>query len=67
MLAPPTGFPREAQLESGPFDFFQLVGITEAEAAYARAHDGPALVEILQAHRAFPVTNPDRGSVPEVA
>jgi len=25
MLAPPTGFPRQAQLDSGPFEFYQLV------------------------------------------
>ena len=30
MLAPPIGFPRLAQLESGPFEFYQLVGITDA-------------------------------------
>lgn len=67
MLAPPTGFPRQAKLESGPFDFYQVVGITEAEAAYARAHDGLELVEILRAHDAFPITNPDRQNVAEVA
>lgn len=67
MLAPPSGFAREGQLESGSFDFFHLVGITEDEAAYARAHGGPALVEILQKHGAFPVTDPDRKSTVEQA
>ena len=65
MLAPPTGFPRQAQLDSGPFEFYQLVGITESEAEYARSHDGAALVELLRAQGAFPVTNPDRQSVVE--
>src|SRR5437867_1753669 len=65
MLAPPTGFPRQAQLDSGPFEFYQLVGITESEAEYARSHDGVVLVELLRAQGAFPVTNPDRQSVVE--
>lgn len=38
MLAPPSGFPRQAQLEPGPFDFYQVIGITETEVEYARSH-----------------------------
>jgi Suppressor of fused protein (SUFU) len=64
MLAPPTGFPREAQLESGPFQFYQVVGISEAEAAHARLRGGPALLELLVANNYFPVTDPDRPEVP---
>lgn len=67
MLAPPAGFPRRAQLESGPFDFYHVIGITEAEATYARSHDGLKLVEILTTHNAFPISNPDRQSVVELA
>ena len=67
MLAPPTRFLREAQLESGSFDFYQVVGISEAEAAYARSHDGPALLELLVAHDYFPVTDPDRSEVTNAA
>lgn len=63
MLAPPASFPREVRLESGPFDFYQVVGISEAEAAYARSHDGSALLELLVAHDHFPVTDPDRSEV----
>lgn len=63
MLAPPSRFPREMQLESGTFDFYQVVGITEAEAAYARANDGPALLKLLVSHGYFPVTDPDRTEV----
>ena len=63
MVAPPLQFPREAQLESGAFDFFQLVGISESEAAFARSHDGPALLELLIARGYFPVTDPDRKEV----
>jgi len=65
MLAPPIGFPRQAQLESGPFEFYQLVGITETEAAFARSHEGAVLVEMLRKHGAFPVTDSDRQSVLE--
>ena len=57
------GFHRQTQLESSPFEFSQLVGITEAEAGYARSHDEVALVEILRAHGGFPMTNPDRQNV----
>ncbi|HXJ61799.1 MAG TPA: suppressor of fused domain protein [Verrucomicrobiae bacterium] len=60
MLAPPTRFPRRAHLESGPFDFFQIVGVSAGEAAYARSNGGSALLEILTADGHFPVTDPDR-------
>ena len=63
MIAPPPHFPREAQLETGPFEFFQVVGVTESEVAFARQHGGPALLELLVAHHGFPVTNPDRGEI----
>jgi len=63
MLAPPTRFPREERLESGSFDFYQVVGISAAEAAHARSHDGPALLELLVAHDYFPVTDPDRTEI----
>ncbi|MFN0056061.1 MAG: suppressor of fused domain protein [Planctomycetales bacterium] len=60
MVSHPPEFPHEAELESGSFDFFQLVGISEGEAAFARKHDGSALLQRLLARRIFPVTNPDR-------
>ena len=63
MLTPPAHFRRDAQLESGPFDFFQVVGISEREAACAREHGGPALLGLLNAHGFFPVTDPDRAEV----
>lgn len=63
MLAPPARFPPDARLDSGTFDFYQVVGISEAEAAYARSHDGSALLELLIAHRYFPVTDPDRNEI----
>jgi len=63
MLAPPAHFPRQAQLESGPFNFYQAVGISEAEATYARSHGGPILLELLTARGYFPVTDPDRDEI----
>jgi hypothetical protein len=59
----PTRFPREAHLDSGSFDFYQVVGISEAEAAYARSHDGSALLDLLVANEFFPVTDPYRPEV----
>jgi|SRR5678815_2684123 len=63
MVAPPSRFSREAQLDSGSFDFYQIVGISEAEASFARSHDGSALLELLVAHGYFPVTDPDRKEI----
>lgn len=64
MLAPPSGFARDAKLDSGTFDFYQLIGITDGEADYARSHDGQTLVEMLAAHNCFPVTDPSRNEIP---
>lgn len=64
MIAPPSRFPREAKLESGPFDFYQIVGISEADATFARAHDGPTLLERLTANGYFPVADPARRDLP---
>jgi hypothetical protein len=63
MLAPPDAGPGIQRLESGSFSLVHVVGITEAEAAYARAHDGVALLEQLRAEEAFPVTDPARQSI----
>jgi hypothetical protein len=62
-LAPPSGIPREAQLESGRFDFSQVVGISDAEAEFAGTHGGDALLQLLRFHNCFPVTDPDRGEL----
>jgi hypothetical protein len=63
MLAPPARFESQMQLESGAFDFYQVVGISEAEAAYARSHSGEDLLKLLASKAYFPVTNPDRPEV----
>lgn len=52
------------KLESGVFELIYVVGITEAEAAFARANNsGDMLLGRLRAAGAFPVTDPTRGSV----
>lgn len=66
MLAPPSTFPRAAQSESGSFDFYAVLGISEAEARFAQQHGGEALLERLRAAGHFPVTNPDRAELPGI-
>ncbi len=63
LLTPPTGFPRKARLQSGFFNFVEVVGISEVEAAYARAEGGEELWKLLQVYGFFPVTDPQRPSV----
>jgi len=64
MLGPPTRFPRRAQLESGHFDFTQVCGLTEEEAAFARTKGGAALLDELLSHLAWPLCAPTRSSIP---
>ena len=59
MLAP-SPYGTEQHLESGTFDFVQVVGITEEEALYANEDGGPKLLDRLSAANAFPVTDPKR-------
>ena len=63
MLAPPSRFLREARLDSGVFEFYQVVGIGEAEAVFAQTRDGSVLLQSLTAHNYFPVTDPDRKEI----
>lgn len=67
MLASPRNFPREAQLESGPFEFQAIVGITETERMFAKEHGGEALLQKLTAAGYFPVTDPDRSGLEDLA
>ncbi len=60
MIAPPVGYPASFGLESGQVDLLAVVGISDAEAQFARDHDGAALLQILQQNNAFPVTDPTR-------
>ncbi len=63
ILAPPESYPARFQLASGGVDLVAVFGASDAEAAFAREHGGEKLVEVLQQHGAFPVTDPRRGSV----
>lgn len=63
VITRPPHYPATAQLASGKFDFLQIVGITEAERDFAKAHSTDALIERLQAAGAFPVTDPARSSL----
>jgi hypothetical protein len=63
MLVPPEEGRGTQQLESGSFDIVRVVGITDAETAFARKTDGDALLHRLRAAGAFPVTDPTRSSV----
>ena len=63
LLAPTSVFPRAAQLDSAPFDFYHVVGISESEAAYGRSHYGEELVRKLLAQGYFPVTDPRRNEL----
>jgi|SRR6185437_11104229 len=63
MLAPADPSVGTQQLASGSFELLRVIGITDAEATFARAHGGDALIERLRAAAAFPVTDPRRRSV----
>ena len=60
MMAPPAWLEGKGKLESGRFDFYQVVGITEAEAAFAREKGGDVLVAELARAGVGLVTMPER-------
>jgi hypothetical protein len=62
MVAPPIGYPNSFQLASGKVELFQLVGITEAEARFARDNGQDELLRLL-ARIGYPLTNAERSSV----
>lgn len=62
-VGPPDGLPTSFQLPTGSVDILTIVGITETEAAHARAHGGDKLLEILRSGGAFPVTDAKRASL----
>ncbi|MHB1871314.1 MAG: suppressor of fused domain protein [Steroidobacteraceae bacterium] len=63
MIAPPDSSTGTQQLESGSFELLPMVGVTNAEVAFARVQGGEALLERLRAAGAFPVTDPRRQTV----
>jgi Suppressor of fused protein (SUFU) len=64
LLAPPPQFAETQQIPSGRFDLIQFVGITEEEAAYARANGSDKLFQLLQQSGAAPATDPNRVTIP---
>lgn len=67
MVGPPDGFQDRFQLPSGWVDLLAVVGITDDEAAHARAHGGDTLLEVLRKNASYPLTDPTRSSVIEAA
>lgn len=63
ILALPTEVDARQQLPSGYFDFIEFIGVSEEEAAYARANGTVVLAELLAEHGAAPVTVASRKSV----
>ena len=63
LIAPPADWPKSFQLESGAVEFVQLVGVSEAEAAFGRENGLDALIELLADHDAYARTNPKRNSI----
>lgn len=62
LVSRPSGYEAEFHLPTGRAGFLHLVGITEAEAAFAREHGDEALLLLLLA-AGYPVTIPGRASV----
>jgi hypothetical protein len=62
-IVPPSGYSPSFTLPTGRVDLLAIVGITEAEAAYARREGGESLLEVLHAGGAYPVTDPTRASL----
>jgi hypothetical protein len=63
LLAPREADTEQFQLESGLVDLVQLVGITDAEAAFARERGLLPLLEILRKGNADAITRPWRASL----
>jgi hypothetical protein len=64
-VGPPDGYAESFALPTGGVELFAVVGVTEAEAAHARAIGGDALVELLRKSGCYPLTDPSRVSVVE--
>jgi hypothetical protein len=63
LIAPPTTHPEEIKLASGEVVLLQLAGITDEEAQFSRENGCDRLIELLQAANAFPLTDPQRGTI----
>ena len=63
LILPPEHIPARGHLDSGVFDLFLCVGITDAELLFARAQDGTGLQKLLLHHGCLPLTDASRNSV----
>jgi hypothetical protein len=63
LVEPPGWSPTSFELPSGKVDWLCLVGVSEPEVAFARAHDQPQLVGRLRADGCWPLTSPGRRDV----
>jgi hypothetical protein len=63
LVAPPADGPEGFRLETGLVEFAQLVGISEAEAAFGRENDLEALLDVLRRGGAYSTTDPFRVSL----
>lgn len=63
LVTPSISFADTYQLPTGRFEFFELIGITEDEAQYARDNGSEVFFDKLVAGKGAPVTDPERSSV----
>lgn len=60
VIAQPDHYPACFQLASGRVDLLHVIGISDAELAFAKATSSAVLIERLKAQGAYPVTDPNR-------
>jgi hypothetical protein len=63
IVAKPTHYAARFTLPSGAVDLLQLVGVTESERNYAKAHGTQALLNELVSHGVYPLTDPNRAAI----
>lgn len=67
LVVPTDDAARTFHVESGRVSILTLLGLTDAEAAYAREKGGDRLVRLLRDQGAYPVTDPARPSLHSAA
>jgi hypothetical protein len=63
IVCPSSAAAEELELESGKFTLLQLVGATDAEIQFARAHGGEELLALFKANGVYPTIDPGRASI----
>ena len=63
LVEAPKTFSQSFDVASGRVDFYQLVGMTDSEAAYCAEMGNAALTQKLEAETAWPTTDPRRAPV----